>query len=52
MFFSVDASLQVGSSGAPVFNEFGELIGVFSSYKSDNIPGSTLSVKYIVEKLL
>ena len=50
-FFAFEEALKEGSSGAPVLNSEAKLIGVFSSYKSDDMPGSVLNVEYIVEKL-
>jgi len=50
-FFDLQTALKEGSSGAPVLNSNFELIGVFSSYKSDEMPGSGLRVNFIVEKL-
>lgn len=50
-FFAYTKALKEGSSGSPIFNEKNDLIGVFSSYKSDNLPGSAFNVKYIAEFL-
>lgn len=48
-FTLVDLNLREGSSGAPIFNQKGELIGLYSPY----LPvGSAVSINFITSELL